>query len=320
MIKRSDPNSIRLLEANFPDVDALCAEVRSWDLDFLPLSTTASPDSVGRVIQSRCGPLEISYARFSASIEQRGAPPAGCWTFVVPEAGLRRLWWRGQDVDAGNVLVFPVGGELRSFSGPDFEIHTISVSEAAIAASCERLELRQSRTRLPPEAFRPPSELLDGLRQSLRGIRDQIGGDGDWDANGILDQLVAAWLSPDHSSEKLGTPPRARDRAIRRCLEYIEDADWNALSASGLCGIASVSERSLQHAFRERFGLTPAAFLKARRLAAVRRRLLETDRSEVTIGAESAALGFWHVGQFAADYRRAFGETPSATLNRRRGG
>jgi len=169
-------------------------------------------------------------------------------------------------------------------------------------------------------SFAPPFELLDGLRQSLRQIRDQVGGSGEPDANSILDQLVSAWLSPGHGSENPRSPPRTRDRPIRRCLEFIEDSDWSALSPSGFYEIARVSERTLQQGFRERFGLTLAAFLKARRLATVRRRLLEADHGEVTVGAELAALGFWHVGQFAADYRRAFGETPFATLNRARNG
>jgi transcriptional regulator GlxA family with amidase domain len=79
-----------------------------------------------------------------------------------------------------------------------------------------------------------------------------------------------------------------------------------------------VGERTLQLAFRERFGLTPAAFLKARRLALVRQQLVHCNTADVSIGQVAAALGFTHVRQFAADYRRAFGETPSETLNQMR--
>lgn len=319
MSKLSKPESVRLLQADFSDVEELCATVRSWDLDFRPLTAPTGCVSVGTVIQSRCGPLELSYARFSESIEQRGAPPPGLLTFAVPEARLRRLWWRGHDVDAGTVLAFPVGSELCSFSGPDFEVHTISVSEEAVARACERLQLELPPRRLRPEIFRPPFGLLNGVRRSLRRIRDQGGAGGVLDAKGVFDALVLAWLGHLDALEESRLPVRARDRAIRRCLERIEHPDWRELSAPVLCEIAGVGERTLQYAFRERFGLTPAAFLKARRLSAVRQRLLYADCEEVTVAAESAALGFWHVGQFAADYRRAFGETPSATLKRKRG-
>jgi AraC family transcriptional regulator, ethanolamine operon transcriptional activator len=33
-----------------------------------------------------------------------------------------------------------------------------------------------------------------------------------------------------------------------------------------------------------------------------------------TIGDIANTWGFWHMGQFAADYRRQFGELPSETL------
>jgi AraC family ethanolamine operon transcriptional activator len=105
---------------------------------------------------------------------------------------------------------------------------------------------------------------------------------------------------------------------MRRCLEQIEQADWAELSSALLCEIGGVGERTLQYAFRERFGLAPAAFLKARRLAAVRQRLLQAQEGEEKVGDVSAALGFWHAGHFATDYRRTFGEAPSATLKRSR--
>lgn len=57
---------------------------------------------------------------------------------------------------------------------------------------------------------------------------------------------------------------------------------------------------------------------EARRLSVARERLLRADETKETIGGIAAALGFWHLGHFAVDYRRAFAEVPSETLKRAR--
>jgi AraC family ethanolamine operon transcriptional activator len=309
-----------VLRAEFTELEELCAAVRSWDLFFQPLSRPAPCDTIGRIVQQRLGPAEIAYARFLASIEQKGAPPSGCLTFGVPEARMRRLWWRGRDVDAGTVLVFPVGCELSSFSGPDFEIHTISLTGEGVAGVCERFKQSLPPARRRPETFCPPPALLAALRSGLRRIRDRTGGDCNLEATQLIESLVLAWLASAPAGREHRQPARVRDRAIRRCLERIEQADWAELSPGLLCEIGGVSERTLQYAFRERFNLAPAGFLKARRLAAVREALLRSEASELQVGDVAASFGFWHVGQFAADYRRTFGETPSWTLKRSRDG
>ncbi len=133
----------------------------------------------------------------------------------------------------------------------------------------------------------------------------------------MVKKLVAIWLGPMITS--LRRPSlRRRDRAIGLCLERLEHPDWTELSPAQLCEIAGVGERTLQYAFRERFGLTPAAFLKARRLVIARQRLVRSLSEEKTVGDVAASLGFWHLGHFAADYRHAFGEAPSETLKRSR--
>lgn len=304
----------KLLEAEFSDIDQLCANVRSWDVDFRPLARPPNGDPVAHLIQSRCGPLEFGYAQLSATLDQYGSPPPSRLTFVVLEARLCRLWWRGQDVARDSVLVFPVGSELRCVSGPDFEIHTISVSEETVGLVCEALGLAMPTSQSRVEVFRPPLAVIGALRGHLRLIRHGHGAPAAPDARLILELLVQHWLQPPHQHDVRRAPLRLRDRAVRRCLERMDAADWTSLSSATLCETAGVCERTLQYAFRERFGLSPAAFLKARRLAAVRRALQTSEGPRHAVGDLAAKYGFWHVGQFAADYRRAYGETPSQTL------
>lgn len=47
------------------------------------------------------------------------------------------------------------------------------------------------------------------------------------------------------------------------------------------------------------------------RLARVRRQLTE---GKTTVAQAASRWGFWHLGQFARDYRLQFGELPSKTL------
>ena len=141
------------LRAEFADVEQMCDAVRSWDLDFSVLAAPKGLRRVAAIDQRRYGSSEISYARFLASIEQRGAAPRQAYTFGVLGAQMRRLWWRGYDVDSGTVIVFPVGSELHSISGPDFEVTTISVVEETVAAICERFGVVLPPARLRAETF-----------------------------------------------------------------------------------------------------------------------------------------------------------------------
>jgi AraC-like DNA-binding protein len=321
MTQLSLETSNGLVRAEFSDVEEMCASVRTWDLDFKPLQRVPSSGRVGSIIQRRVGPLEFGYARCGVSLEQHGAPPSGLITFVVLEALVHRHWWEGHDMDADTVMVSLTGSEFCSYSGPTFETHTVSVSEDTVEQICERFQITPPGTRVRPVVFRPSLDLLDRVRRGFRKVRDEGSVDAFWQANVAFEELVVEWIqgSVGTGRESLRAK-RARDRAVRRCLEHMRHAPWHTLSPGKLCEIANLSERSLQLAFRERFGLTPAAFLKARRLSMVRQQLLRSHSEQVSIGEAAATQGFTHVGQFAADYRRAFGETPSETLARFRAG
>lgn len=137
----TEPKFELLLDVDFSDVEHMCESVKSWNLDFRPLRLLHNNNGAGRIIQARSGPVEYSYARIHQSIEQFGDPPADLFTFIVPGKSLNKLWWRGHEASRQTILVFHVGSELYSLSGPDFEVYTFSISEELIGAICEKLEL-----------------------------------------------------------------------------------------------------------------------------------------------------------------------------------
>jgi len=106
---------------------------------------------------------------------------------------------------------------------------------------------------------------------------------------------------------------RQRDLAIERARNFISQNSAEPLTVQDVCQAAAVSERTLQYAFLEHVGITPKAYLKAIRLNGVRRELKNAE-SDVTVNQVAMRWGFWHMSQFAGDYRKHFGELPSQTL------
>ena len=76
--------------------------------------------------------------------------------------------------------------------------------------------------------------------------------------------------------------------------------------------------RTLYNVFRAAHGVSAMAYVRLRRLNAVRRALIRADPEATTVSEAALSWGFRHPGAFSVLYRKTFGETPSETLRRRR--
>ena len=105
----------------------------------------------------------------------------------------------------------------------------------------------------------------------------------------------------------------AAPRQVRLAEAFIE-AHWDqAITVELLTQHTSVSARSLFHSFRQARGYSPMAFVKQVRLRHARRMLL-TAEPGTTVAAIAYKCGFGNLGNFAREYRKAFGELPSHTI------
>ncbi len=106
----------------------------------------------------------------------------------------------------------------------------------------------------------------------------------------------------------------SRRAAVRIAREFIHSRLSEPLRLSELCRHANLKIRSLEYGFREVTGLTPVAYIRSLRLNAVRKALQQVEPGpQRSISEIATDVGFWHLSQFASDYRRLFGETPTET-------
>jgi AraC-like DNA-binding protein/TolB-like protein/tetratricopeptide (TPR) repeat protein len=105
---------------------------------------------------------------------------------------------------------------------------------------------------------------------------------------------------------------------VKRALVYMRSNVGEKITLPGLAAACAAPERTLLKQFKRFVGLSPLAYLRRLRLNQVRSELSQA-RCETAISEIATSCGFTHLGRFAAEYRGAFGESPSATRQRVRG-
>jgi transcriptional regulator GlxA family with amidase domain len=114
---------------------------------------------------------------------------------------------------------------------------------------------------------------------------------------------------------KLGQPVTPRD--VKRAIEYMEANLETPIGLPEIVAASWVPGRTLLQHLRDFSGTSPMRYLRAARYEKVRAALRRADPEENITGI-AARWGFGHFGRFSVEYRRLFGESPSATLRRRR--
>ncbi|KVO00717.1 hypothetical protein WJ70_03315 [Burkholderia ubonensis] len=103
---------------------------------------------------------------------------------------------------------------------------------------------------------------------------------------------------------------------VRRAVAFIEEHAERPLTLTDIAAASHCSVRTLHRAFRQWRDVGVMRHLKDVRLRRVRMALQDPDET-ASITEIATRWGFGHLGQFAADYRKAFNERPSETRAKR---
>jgi AraC family ethanolamine operon transcriptional activator len=283
-----------------------------WRADIVQMDAGPMRIDVRTAIVGHCGLTELTTTRQLLSSGERRRDLLTVTPITAASAGAR---FRGRELKPGALLVMDPGGEA---------VQQVPAGHSQMALSIP-LELFRRLTRVEHgddgERFLrwqvvQPSTLayrrfLYGMRRPLRS--PNRGSDGK-NADVRLTSLLLSALAGAESTRD--STSSVRRRSIARQAEELMRADPSKPpSVLELCEAVGTSRRTLFYAFQELYGVSPSAFLKTLRLHEARR-AIRTAAGHGGIHLIAQALGFTHPGQFAIDYARAFGESPSMTARR----
>jgi AraC family transcriptional regulator, ethanolamine operon transcriptional activator len=128
----------------------------------------------------------------------------------------------------------------------------------------------------------------------------------------MLFDLAGSWHTDDLPENRSKSD---RYWIVMQARDYILANRHRPVAVPELCRQFHVSRRTLQYCFKETLGMTPMSYLRAIRLNGVRRDLSSPQpRLARTVQDVASDWGFWHLSQFAMDYRKLFGKRPSESL------
>jgi AraC-like DNA-binding protein len=323
MLAKREPSLHRFSSSEFGSADALSAAFAPAHGPTVVEPTLGSPTFQAKFDVFQSSKIAIGRTTFKQASRLK---LAACNSFVhgFPVQGtcehINNGVVRQSSLYKGSVVA---PGSLSLSCSPGYEILSISIGPetlsnvlSGLTGSPAIVPLKLDRSNYDS---RPEPPVLRGLVSLMIEELDSEGAELSPLALAELEQaiLVAFLCGVGHNYSHLldAHPSGTAPWQVRRVEEYIE-ANWDQpISIEGLAIVANVSARSIFHSFREHRHYSPSNFVKQVRLRHARE-ILNKPGDKTSVTRVAFDCGFGNLGHFAKDYQRAFGETPSATLNR----
>ena len=311
-----------LQSGEFESFEELTEAAKAWKADFRQYSPSTRRPTID---QYAVGEMLVSNGSFYCAVEQQGETPPGMRTIAIQADGCAPIRWFGEKPDKSTLLVFPKSSELSSFSQPEFHIVTISVPDEVLEGFIE-----EQSGEIPDKTLGPEEQLLRTDRSTLSrliestnhivGMRHEQNEELRFQAitdyrELVLETVLGAATGNDGKKNRYHV--KDRHSTLRKALAFINTMKNEPISMTDLSRASGVTTRALQILFKQEFGMSPKQYMLRKRLLEVRRQLMHSNSAATLVTDVANAWGFWHMGQFAADYRKIFGELPSETLNRK---
>ena len=303
--------------SHFRDIHVHAATVQEWNQDYNQLTAGSAESSLIQLTTGRC---HVFREQINQRVVQHGVAPRGKMCFAVPITVPGSIRMQGREVDESS-LFFLHGGEEFMFHMPmGMELLAITFErelfEQALAQTASAKEicqlLRQPVIRLPTQRYADARRrMLAAFSQALSNEELDNAQDRELE-QAMLDELLQLMTDPACDKQQR-SPSSTRSFIVEKCHRLATAELNNVPSVDELCQRLQVSRRTVQNSFRSVAETTPINYLRSVRLNGVRRTLMSTRASHLSIGDAAAQWGFYHLSHFAAEYQELFAELPSHT-------
>jgi AraC-like DNA-binding protein len=138
----------------------------------------------------------------------------------------------------------------------------------------------------------------------------------------MYEQLIVTTLLLGQPSNYTAALDRLEHQAapgdVKRAIDFMQAHLQLPVRLADVAQAAGVPGRTLLEHFKHHRGVSPMRYLRNARFARVREALLHAEPKQ-TVTQIATTWGFYHLGRFAVEYCRRFGEPPSQTYRRGRG-
>ncbi|HEF4737635.1 helix-turn-helix domain-containing protein [Burkholderia multivorans] len=302
----------------FTDVNEQARAFDGWDLNYTQISGGRFHGSSSILT---LGGVRLLVESLDKVILQQGAVPTDRLAFAVPLELEGHARMCGERSGRDSLHVFSSLPEFEFYSPDHHVLVNVEIEPDKLQSERLRALANSLRAKVLAPVVPMSAETAETLRTLLRHMlaaSTESPGARDEDVQARIELLERTVLFA--LSEIVQDSPQAtvNGRATRywalvhAVQERLQDPAMCPLTIAELCVQLDMSRRTLQYAFHQALNLNPVAYLRAVRLNHVRREL----RRGESVTSAATRWGFWHLGNFAQDYRTMFGELPSVTTKR----
>jgi AraC family transcriptional regulator, ethanolamine operon transcriptional activator len=319
MDMRTGTLDVKRIDTN--DVGELAESFRKWDVELMQLHP--GPFS-GTIVMISLNSLFICRAMYSRPLLQRLTAPAACVTVTRMAAESDPVVCGGHEFERGECGLFGPGAEVEGFNRGVHYPTTVSIPLSVWEKESSWLSDNNLPRTRGAHFGRPGEAWLAGFLQRVEWILDSIARVPDATERGEVQNSMAdsllgyvGTLGDETSDLRNDRDTRVHRRlAVERARAYIAENLTEPIRLGDLCRHARTQARSLEYGFQELLSMSPIAYVRTIRLHRARRLLRSTAVRTRSISEIALDCGFWHLSQFALDYKLQFGESPSVTLKR----
>jgi AraC family ethanolamine operon transcriptional activator len=306
------------------DIDQFAEAVNQWNLDFRQLERGRIECGLTQIIKPDFNFIRIKLNRI---VDQQGgsAPDSHSFLSITDPSGW--VEWCGQQVQENSLIYHGPNCNFETLTNQAWCAYITTVSDTRLQQVAASLGYPEAPGLLNDSV---PIKPADGSRVlSLRQLQNlYLNSIDDRALSTIslaryqqsLEQLVCEEIIRiimDGQSSYTNTSFQGRALALKEAIGYIRDNAREAVSVADIAQVSGVSSRTLDRAFKEGLGVSPKHCIKAIRLEGVRKELKRGDENN-SVTDIANEWGFWHMGDFARDYHREYGELPSTTFRSER--